>query len=195
MACNQPPGAHPAPATSASATAQLTTTAPLEGTYRIDAMLGLNPKTIAELGGARITTEEMLRKSVSADAYVYGRWLVTFSGNKLATRNEMILKLGSGYQWTSCEAEGTALWKGNELSLPGGLATKGRSGFVDHKDSHSGDCNVNLAAGTLTLKRDGGETRLYGSHDGSEFAVVLVKDDTDADVETRAHALAGNPKK
>ena len=180
---------------SASASTQTPNAAPLDGQYRIDALLALNPKAVQELGSARLTVDDMMRKSASGAKYVYSRWSVRFSGNKLATRNDIILHLSGGYQWEWCEGEGTGIWNGQDLSLPTGVATHSRGGFVDHDDSHRGACNVNIAEGTYTLQPDAGETRLTGSRDGGNFAFVLVKDDSDPDIEARARTLAGNPKK
>jgi hypothetical protein len=196
IGCNQPSSGHSAAAlASPSASTQTPSTAPLDGSYRVDALLALNPKAVQELGGERLSVDDMMRKSANGAAYVYSHWVVRFSGDKLATRNDMILNLRNGYQWEWCEGEGTGIWKGQQLSLPTGVAAHSRGGFVDHEDSHSGACNVNIAAGTYTLQQDAGETRLSGFHDGGNFAFVLVKDDSDPDIETRAHTLAGNPKK
>lgn len=165
---------------------------PLDGTYRVDAMVALNDQASKQLGATRVSMEDMMRKSMTGGTYIFMRMALKFSGQKLVVRTDSVFRFEDGYQWGWCEGTGTALWSGNQLNLPEGVATEGSSGFISAKTKHNGACNANIAAGTFKVEKEGGETRLRGTHDGSEYALVLVRDDTDPAVKERAAALAGN---
>jgi hypothetical protein len=164
----------------------------LEGRYRVDATLGLNPQGIAANGGERVYVLESIRAAVESGFLVKGRVSWVFGGSSLTLRAEVLVRSADGaYVWQYCEGAGNARWQDDELIVPSEIRAKARAGVFTKARAQAAPCAASIPAGAYRLQAQGTDIVLQREDAGARLGYLLVRDESLLDVEQEAQQLSG----
>jgi hypothetical protein len=164
----------------------------LQGRYRVEATLALDPSSATKLGAERIHTLDALRAADPASLLVAGELAWTLGPTWLVVRQESLKRAEDGsYRYRGCEAEGAVSWLENDAFVVSReIRVRASSSDYSATDKIAETCSASVPSGTYRVVRDAGELTLRRADPEASWGYLLVSA-AGQDLESEARRLSG----